>query len=283
MFIEDFSQGKKKSVDLDNIKYIDLNVYNFGMHECMPGYSYGPTIRDHYIIHYIFKGNGCFYADNKKHDLCEGQGFLIRPGKLTFYQADPSNPWHYVWVGFSGLKAGIYLEQANLTLDNPIFFYKNKKAMKKCILQMLKMKKDSQFRESRLLSHLYMFLSMIIEENGENHTRKTIEKDIRHYVIKAVEYIEQNYSREIQISEVAHFTGIVRSYLFTVFKQSMGISPQEYLIKYRINKACELMHDSLLSISDISRSVGYNDVYQFSKIFKKCIGKSPSEYRKKLL
>ena len=60
----------------------------------------------------------------------------------------------------------------------------------------------------------------------------------------------------------------------------MGISPQKYLINFRLNQACKLMKNTELSIAEISRSVGYQDPLYFSKLFKKEKGLSPSKYRK---
>lgn len=62
----------------------------------------------------------------------------------------------------------------------------------------------------------------------------------------------------------------------------MGVTPQQYVINFRINKACELMSNHTLTISDISRSVGYYDTLGFSKIFKKETGVSPRKYRENL-
>jgi AraC-like DNA-binding protein len=62
----------------------------------------------------------------------------------------------------------------------------------------------------------------------------------------------------------------------------MNISPQNFLINYRVERAVDLMQNPELTIGDISRSVGYEDPFQFSKIFKKIKGVSPSEFRNNL-
>ncbi|WP_309245234.1 helix-turn-helix domain-containing protein [Clostridium estertheticum] len=68
-----------------------------------------------------------------------------------------------------------------------------------------------------------------------------------------------------------------------MFSELLGIPPQEYLIKYRVNKACKLLSNKDLTISEISRSVGYDDPLGFSKIFKQIKGVSPKSYRQALL
>jgi YesN/AraC family two-component response regulator len=65
-----------------------------------------------------------------------------------------------------------------------------------------------------------------------------------------------------------------------IFKEYFNTSPQNYLINFRINKACNLMKNPNLSIGEISRSVGYDDPFLFSKMFKKIKGIPPRIYRK---
>ena len=92
-------------------------------------------------------------------------------------------------------------------------------------------------------------------------------------------YIETNYSRQITVEEISNHVGINRKYLTKLFNEKMDNSPKNYLIQYRINKACRLLKQSTLSIQEVSHSVGYTDALVFSKIFKKVVGTCPREYR----
>jgi AraC-like DNA-binding protein len=103
------------------------------------------------------------------------------------------------------------------------------------------------------------------------------------YIKKSLQFVEANYSSKISISEMAKGVGLNKNYFSTFFRENIGVTPQQYIIKYRINKACELMSNQGLTIGDISRSVGYNDTLGFSKIFKKEKGISPLKYRQRML
>ena len=72
---------------------IDLSLSFYGYEECTPSYSFGPAIRDTYVLHYITKGQGTFHYKGKIVDLKEGDFFLLKPEELTFYQADSKEPW----------------------------------------------------------------------------------------------------------------------------------------------------------------------------------------------
>ena len=87
---------------------IDLSLNFYGYEECTPNYSFGPAIRDTYVLHYITKGKGKFHYKGKIVDLKEGDFFLLKPDELTFYQADNEKPWAYYWLGITGGKAPDY-------------------------------------------------------------------------------------------------------------------------------------------------------------------------------
>lgn len=102
----------------------------------------------------------------------------------------------------------------------------------------------------------------------------------RHYVEKVKEYIEENYRNEIEISQIASFLNISRSYLSALFSQKEKQSIQQYLIHYRLEQAKHLLAETPLSIEDIISLVGYNDYAHFNKSFKKAYGCTATAYRK---
>ena len=77
-----------------NREGFDLVVYQCGMEKCKPSYSYGPAVRDHYLIHFIIKGSGIFYVNGKSYEIKANQGFLICPDVVTYYKADNQDIGH---------------------------------------------------------------------------------------------------------------------------------------------------------------------------------------------
>jgi len=119
-----------------------------------------------------------------------------------------------------------------------------------------------------------------MEEQKNTMLKKINNKEL--YVKKAVELIQTKYSEKLTIIDIAKHVGLDRSYLCSVFKEYLGISPQKYLLNYRINKACDILKSTHISVGDVARSVGYQDPLMFSKMFKKIKGVSPSMYAKEL-
>lgn len=261
---------------------MDLKLYFCGSENCVPSHAVGPSIRDHYKIHYIHSGRGVFRMNGATYTLSAGQGFLIVPDQLAYYKADEADPWSYSWVAFNGLYAEPYMNRAGLSAANPVFACGPAldASIARCFRHMAEARECSASRELRLLGLLYSFLSLVLDASQAGVAGGKAERGTGHYVRQALDFIETNYSDPVSIESLAAELKLSRKYLSRLFKEAVGLPPQDYLIRYRMRKACELMGNPELGIGEISRSVGYSDPLLFSRMFKKLIGASPSLYRK---
>lgn len=132
------------------------------------------------------------------------------------------------------------------------------------------------------MAYLYLFLYKLIQTNTRELYYNS--KESRHdaYINEALQFVEMNYSRKITIDMLSHYVGLNRSYLNSLFREALGKTLQQYLMEFRVRKACELLENNSLSIGDVSHSVGYPDQLLFSKVFKRIQGVTPSEYRRNL-
>ncbi|MHB8278223.1 MAG: helix-turn-helix domain-containing protein, partial [Candidatus Humimicrobiaceae bacterium] len=119
-----------------------------------------------------------------------------------------------------------------------------------------------------------------ILEGEDEFTLKMLDGVKKHYkyVEFVKEYINKQYKEEILLDELASVIHISRTYLSFLFKKEVGITFPQYLTKFRINKAKELMKHSEFRINEISAMVGYSDPAYFNKIFKKVVGTTPYNY-----
>jgi YesN/AraC family two-component response regulator len=211
--------------------------------------------------------------------LGKGQGFLICPGAVTFYQADEDEPWSYAWVGFQGVKAEHYIKSAGLSSNSPVFSSPNMESISGIIREMLSVRIMDTSGELVMLSRLYAILALLLETGNGGIKQKAGQDRSELYIRKTSEYIEKNYSRHIGIRDVAQAIGLDRSYLGAMFKKSVNMTLKEFLTAFRMNRACELLEDDKLTVGDVARSVGYDDPLLFSKTFKNSKGASPSNFR----
>lgn len=278
-YIED---SKVRYLEPQKKQSVDLFLCFCGIEDCAPSYSYGPAVRPQYVIHYIIDGEGSYTVNNKTHLLKKNQGFLIRPGTVTYYEAAKDNPWSYMWIGFNGVKAETYLNYANLNEENLIFEYSKDSTLKDYISEMLKLNEMDYSNELKIEGLLYFFMSKLVETRKDVFSQKAY-KSAELYLEKSIEFIENNYSNNIKINDIATYIGINRSYLTHIFKKNINISPQDFLVNYKIDKACNLLQNTDLSIKVVAKSIGYSDPLTFSKIFKKVKDLSPKNYREKFI
>ncbi len=94
----------------------------------------------------------------------------------------------------------------------------------------------------------------------------------------AIDYINRNYTASLKNDELAALTRLSTVYFRKLFSEVYGISALEYAKKLRIKKAKEMLHGDYGSITEIATSLGYMNIYDFSRDFKKRVGVSPSKY-----
>ncbi|SFR84532.1 helix-turn-helix domain-containing protein [Anaeromicropila populeti] len=100
-------------------------------------------------------------------------------------------------------------------------------------------------------------------------------------ILKAKEYMEENYKKDISLDEVSRIVDISPYYFSKLFKEETGENFIEYLTNIRIEVAKKLLRNSDLSIKNICMDTGYSDPNYFSRIFKKQVGVTPTEYRER--
>ncbi len=98
-------------------------------------------------------------------------------------------------------------------------------------------------------------------------------------VSRAVMWIIANHQTSITNDTVASELNCSVDYLLHKFKQEVGLTPRQFLINYRLQKACRLLRHSLLPIKTVAENVGFNDQLYFSRLFRRRYGTTPSEYR----
>ena len=255
---------------------LGLAVYRSGLQRCAPDHSWGPGVRDHYLIHYILSGKGTFDSGKRKYALTAGDGFLVVPGVVSSYQADHDEPWEYCWVGFNGADAGRLLKETGLSEESPLFHYDKDGAIENMLNDIYTATGPNPSNEAQMTAALLRFLAALMVLHGDRNCRKDTGYA---YVQRSIQFIDFNYSREdLDITQIAANAGISRSHLYRLFLQHTDMTPNEYLTKYRINKAADLLKDENLSVGEAAYSSGFSDQLYFSRVFRKLKGVPPSKF-----
>lgn len=262
-----------KNITAVNTGLRELYPLFCGFEECQKGHFYGPAVRSFFIIHCVRNGKGTFTSGEKTYRLSKGKCFCIRPNEIAFYKADEIDPWDYTWIAFNGENAGLFLESTGFCYT-PVFGTKRIFAIFEELHRQIQSGTiDGERNEFSMLSLLYAFFA-------ELPKIVPVESHSEQYVRKVHNYVENMISGPITVEHLAAFCGLDRHYLCRIFKAQTGKTLQEYIIGCKMQKAKQMLVYTSLNIGNIARSVGYSDVYNFSKMFKKYHGVSPLKFRK---
>lgn len=242
-----------------NKSFNDLNPLLVGWEKCDSNHSYGPSVRTYWIVHYVVSGSGKLYTGKKCYDVKKGQIFIIKPDEITTYTADTDTPWHYIWIAFDGNLAQKMNKIKKRVIDYP----------ETTFLDILKCADKNTTAEEFVASKLFEMYSVLFDKNEKN----------TNYEKMAYDYICANYMNDIKIDEVAKLAGVNRNYLSRRFKKAYGITMQQLLVNTRLAHSIELLKQGI-SVARASALVGYDDAFNYSKMFKKNYGVSPNNYIK---
>ena len=259
---------------------LDLRLDFYGYEDCLPDQFFGPAIRENYVLHYITEGKGYLEYKDQKIPLQKGDFFLLIPGEVTYYFADTQTPWSYYWLGISGIKAQEYF---NLSSIHEMAYLRSPhtEALGTFIGTIVKDAErldESKASQLHVISQLFELMHQLnaLSPKLDQETISPSQKLYR----EAKHLIDIGYnSQDISIQEIADKLGVHRSYLSSIFKDFHKISPKEYLLEVRMNRAKELLETTNQPIKIIAYSVGYLDPLHFSKAFRQYYDCSPSQYR----
>lgn len=235
----------------------DLNPLIAGEHMCPPRHRYGPYIRHYTLMHYVLSGKGTFYAKGNAYPVRAGQVFLILPGEVTTYEADPLDPWHYCWVGFTGSLASRFRQLP------PVFSLE-----KELFVSIFPESSDTPMPEYHLAAGLLRLYGQLFPTpaNANRHVRRV------------QSYIQANYMQDIHVATLAKELNLDRRYLTRLFKEQTKLSVQQYLIRTRMHAAKQCLEQGY-SVQEAAALCGYRDVSNFSRMYKQHFGHSPGWQR----
>lgn len=258
----------------------DLYLVHCGMQKCPPGYTYNHKIPNENHLHFVTDGKGVLIIEGKEYHIKKNDIFLIPKGTPIQYFADEVEPWTYMWVTFSGEMADTYLNYACLSKDTPVIHSTIPTSSYTSLIQsILDANHLTVANEIKRVAYLYEILSMVIETQAASRNADgSYDYSGDAYVDYALQFIKVNY-KTIKVGDIATYVGIDRSYLSSLFKKNLNVSPQQYLITFKLSEAAKLLKTTDLSVSEVAEAVGYDDSGNFSRVFKQTYGVTPQNYR----
>ena len=219
-----------------------------------------PSNMNHFtLIHFVDAGKGFLELNGNTYPVHAGQAFIIPFGTHAYHEADAEDPWAYRWVGVTGTLAHKFDELP------PVFDIPEE------ILPILCQPTDPQFSvESlgyRLSAELMFLYSLLVKpSNGKID-----------YIQKIKDHVQMFYADKLSIENLAASLGLSRSYLTDQFRKQTGYSIRQYILTTRIQAAKRHLMDGC-SVKEAAILCGINDLSNFTKLFTRETGKSPTEW-----
>lgn len=229
-------------------------------------------------ILYVAGGAGEAILEGKKFRLAPGDLVVVNPGTLHEERSDAKAPLRLIFLAIRdfavpGLPAGCLSQEKYRVLSCGEYRYKMDIYLRELLQETSSQIEFYQEISQGLVSALLVLVMRLIRINPEDEAALSQECQ------KIKEYLDQNFTSPITLDSLSETVYISKHYLSHLFKEQTGISPIKYLTSKRMEKACELLSETELPVSEVSKAVGYENPLYFSQVFKRVYGISPVKYR----
>lgn len=211
------------------------------------------------------EGKAFYKVNNEDLEIERGDILFFPKGQAHSATTVEDNPWSYYSIAFD-----LNCDAVLPVLSKTKAFYRYEKQLQRLYYEWTA--KNNGYK-TMCRSIIMELLCMIVREN--NLPRTDIIEDIKNYMI-------ENYDKSITIDELAHMAGVSNSHFHMLFKESTGMSAIQYHNQIKMNMARDILQSGDSNVTQTAQSLGFNDIYYFSRLFKKIIGVSPSSFKPSL-
>lgn len=269
--------------------FLSLEIKN---KNCSPPRVGFNTLHWHDDLQFILVLDGAINVKtpSSSYTVQKNQGFFLN--KCIVHKISEEKDCHYRSFIFpermiSQNEHSIIMEFVSRYTDNPLLecikISNDDPSLKRLkeLNEMVYEDKHSDFYRYRVTAQLMNLWCAFIENlKIEKRTISDLEKTRSKRIQIFVSFIHENYHLEISLNDIAQCANVSKVECNRIFDGTIGTTPYEYLINYRIKKSMELLRETSYSISQIATKVGYNSSSHFGKFFKRKLGISPNAYRK---
>jgi AraC family transcriptional regulator, arabinose operon regulatory protein len=229
-----------------------------------------------YILIHCVKGKGWYSVFDKKFTINSNDFFIIPANVEHNYGADITDPWSIYWVHFTGKLAKFYYDLLTPSQDyapqRAIVNTTRSFLFEDIIQHMELMNNNENIIYSN--SYLYAFLSSF---QASEMKKSTNDNDV---IQQCITFMKQNLDKNLYLEDLTKVVDMSPSHLSSEFKKRMKYSPMQLFTSLKIQKACQMIMEKKHSVKSIAYSLGYEDQYHFSRVFKNVMGVSPKNFKK---
>lgn len=261
-----------------NYCYLPHTEYPSQIHPAAYYFSWekGRIIPEYQII-YITKGKGVFETKKASYTINEGSIIIIRKGEWHRYRPLKEFGWTENYIGFNGELADFFLQKQEILSSIEVIELGNQEVLIDTFHKIFDLVKNESPCFQQIASGLIVkLLGYILSlESRKSFVGNEVEKIIQEICMHIRDHAQEPFNFE-KLTQKYH---ISCSHLRKVFKQYTGKSPHQYYLDMKIIRAKELILNTSMSLKEIAITLGFDSIHYFSRLFKKKVGQSPSDFR----
>ncbi|QHT61181.1 AraC family transcriptional regulator [Paenibacillus lycopersici] len=249
-----------------------------GRNEAKPNYHVGPRFTPYYSLHYVVDGIGFFSQEDHTYSLKSGDLFCLFPHVSQEYYTSAEHPLKLAWVAFDGRMAKDVLDRIGLRPESPYLSRPADAELERRMESFFALiRKDGGDGAELMKSSIFLGILGWLTETAEKPSRK--EAGAESWLDKGMAYMNLHFAEGITVQEISKYAGVDRTYFSKSFRKAYGMTPVRYLQQLKIDAAKSMLAETEYKLAEIAQSVGYPDLFTFSKAFKKHVGLPPNHYR----
>ncbi len=229
---------------------------------------------DEYIFIFCTEGRGTIIVEGKEYTLHENEAFCIPRFRGHRYFASEDDPWSILWVHFKGEDTCYFPIE-----DCQVVAFTTQHATNRMhfLFDLLFRVLEGNYTLGNFI-YISQVLSLILAETYHREKSNSTLEQNKH-VTNVVKYMYGHLDENLTLDQIVEEFDLSKSYLNAVFQKYTQHAPMDFFINLKMKRACELLRSTDTYVYEVAQRLGYSDPYYFSRIFKRVVGMSPSEYK----
>ena len=235
---------------------------------------------DQQIFIYVVNGRGWYKIEQRELPISAGQFFVIPANRAHQYASSPEAPWSIYFVHFSGEKAGSFVEKLQTIKQSSTREMPAANRQTQLIEDMYQTYEKGYTIDniSYVSTCLWRLLGAFSYPAQFTGTDGAGQADV---IETSIRYMQENLEKPLTLQTLAAEVNLSVPHFSMIFKMKTGYSPWDYFLRLKIQRACQYLDLTGMTVKEISGDLGFQDQYYFSRAFRRIMGEPPTAYRQK--
>jgi len=206
-----------------------------------------------------------------------GMAFLLLPGVWHRYRPDPSTGWSESWIEIRGTVLEGLISKESFLTEKVVRTPTEIPGLEEVLRRIHSMADDSASTRPELAAEALRCLAILAKGSRES----TDQDSHRRITLRAERYLAEHHAEALDMRDVARQLGVSYSSFRRSFTKQTGLSPWQYVLRLRLERARRLLQTTDVTLDDIASRLGFSSAFHLSSAFKKAYGESPSLWKRK--